>query len=593
MILDTFIADVRDYLLSIRRKHAMIWLSVVVGMASGLVAVALKNGVFAIRYLLTNHLAIDKMNWLFVVYPIIGIGITWLIIKRLLRGKHPGPGIPTTLQAIARRRGQMKRQQTYASVITSVFTVGFGGSAGLEAPAVQACAGIGSNLTAALNMNYKTRTLMIGCAAAGSLAAMFKAPVAAIVFAVEVIMIDLTTASMVPLLMASLSALLTSSLLIDESQLLSTDRLESFQMRFLPFYILLGVASGIAATYFNRIYLGIIRRMQGMKSLTKRLLLGGSVMGVLLFFFPPLYGEGYDVLNAFLRDDLREVTLNSVFYELPLSSWALLLFLFGLLLLKAVATSITLGAGGVGGIFAPTLFMGGTLGFLYSKLVSRVEFFGVIPTGSFTLLGMAGLMAGVLHAPLTSIFMIAEISGGYQLFVPLMFTSGIAYYTSRIFNKHTIYTAELAERGELITHNKDQAVLTLMNLQDEVERDFTTVSPDKSLRELVEVVKNGKRNVFPVLDFENRLMGIITLDDLRPIMFNTELYDEINAGSIMTLPPEIIRLTDRMDAVVKKFDESGAWNLPVVDDDARYVGMVSKSRLFTAYRKVLVDVSNT
>jgi CIC family chloride channel protein len=569
----------------------MIWLSIVVGIASGLVAVTLKNGVYAIRYVLTQHLDYNRLNWLYAVYPIVGIGITWWVIRRVLRGNHPGPGIPSTLQAIARRRGVMKKRQSYASIITSIFTVGFGGSAGLEAPAVQASAGIGSTISSALNMNFKVRTLMIGCAAAGSLAAMFKAPVAAIVFAVEVIMIDLTTASLVPLLMASLSALLTSSLLIDDTQLLSTERLEPFSFRLLPFYIVLGVGSGLASGYFNQLYLSVTRTMQSMRSLSKRLFIGGSIMGVLLLVFPPLYGEGYDVLNAFLRDDLREVTLNSVFYELPLGSWVLLVFLFALILLKALATSITLGAGGVGGIFAPTLFMGGTLGYLYAKLIDRVGAFDAMPAASFTLLGMAGLMAGVMHAPLTSIFMIAEISGGYNLFVPLMFTAGIAYYTSRLINRHTIYTAELAERGELLTHNKDQAVLTLMNLKDEVESDFTVVHPEYTLRELVEVVRNGTRNVFPVLDFQNRLLGIITLDDLRPIMFNHELYDEVTAGTIMALPAEFVELTDRMDLVVKKFDTSGAWNLPVIDEHGKYVGFVSKSRLFSAYRKVLVEVS--
>lgn len=574
-----------------RQKHALILMSIVVGAASGLVAVILKNSVYGIRYLLTNQFAFDRLNWLYAVYPIIGIGITWLIIKHVLRGRHPGPGIPTTLYAISKRRGLLRRMQTYASVITSIFTVGFGGSAGLEAPAVQSSAGIGSNLAAALNMSYKTRTLMIGCAAAGSLAAMFKAPVAAIVFAVEVIMIDLTTASLVPLLMASLTALLMTGLLIDGDQILSMDRVGTFEIKHLPLYILLGIACGVASTYFNRIYLGVTRRMQNFTSLAMRLLAGGVVMGLLLLVFPPLYGEGYDILNAYLRDDLREVTLNSVFYELPLGSWLLLVFLFALLLLKAVATSITIGAGGVGGIFAPTLFMGGTLGYLYAKLIDRINAYDILPAGSFALLGMAGLMAGVMHAPLTSIFMIAEVSGGYELFVPLMFTSGIGYYTSRLFSKHTIYTAELAARGELVTHNKDQAVLTLMNLRDEVETEFSPVKPEHTLRELVKIVKYSKRNVYPVLDFADRLIGVISLDDLRPIMFNTELYDEVTAGTVMNLPPELIRLDDHMELVVRKFDESGAWNLPVVDHDSKYIGFVSKSRLFSAYRKVLVDVS--
>lgn len=591
MNLTSLMHRLRAYLLRLRRKHALILMSIMVGTAAGLVAVVLKNSVFAIRYLLTTNFATDRLNWLYAAYPVIGITITWIIIKKVLRGKHPGPGIPTALHAISKRRGQLRKSQSYASIITSVFTVGFGGSAGLEAPAVQASAGIGSNLAAAFQMSYKTRTLMIGCAAAGSLAAMFKAPVAAIVFAVEVIMIDLTTASMVPLLMASLSALLTSSLLFNETRLFTLERPEAFSMRMLPFYVLLGVACGVFSTYFNKLYLGITRKMQSIKSLPVRLLIGGVALGALVTFFPALYGEGYDILNAFLRDDLREATVNSIFYDLPIRSLVLLVFLFALLLLKAVATAITLGSGGVGGIFAPTLFMGGTLGYLYAKVLDRVSLLSNIPAGSFVLLGMAGLMAGVLHAPLTSIFMIAEISGGYELFVPLMFTAGIAYYTSRLFSKHTIYTAELAAKGELVTHNKDQAVLTLMNIKDEIEHDFTSIRPEWTLRELVKTISTSKRNVFPVLDPAGHLLGIVTLDDLRTIMFNTELYDEVTVDRLMSIAPEIIYFSDHMEIVVKKFDEAGAWNLPVVDGEGKYAGFVSKSRLFSAYRRVLVDVS--
>lgn len=583
--------QISTYLLSIRRKHALVLLSIGVGIASGIVAVILKNAVYGIRVLLTENFAIDGLNWLYAVYPSIGILLTWVIIRRFLKAKHPGPGIPSTLYAISKRRGQLKRNQMYASLITSIFTVGFGGSAGLEAPAVQSSASIGSNLAAALKMNYKTRILMIGCAAAGSLAAMFKAPVAAIVFAVEVIMIDLTTASLVPLLMASLSALLTTYLFVDDGQLLNLEGVPPFEAKYLPHYVALGIGCGIFSIYFNRIYLWITGRMQVMKNLWVRLISGGIVLGGIILLFPPLYGEGYDVLNAFLRDDLREVTLNSVFYDLPVDSWLLLGFLFALMVLKVVATGITLGSGGVGGIFAPTLFMGGTFGYLFGRFLEKAPKMGALPVGSFALLGMAGLMAGVLHAPLTSIFLIAEITGGYGLFVPLMIVAGIGYYTSRLFSKHTIYTRELAARGELITHNKDQAVLTLMSLKDEVETNFATVRPSNTLRELVQVVSESQRNIFAVTDPYNRLLGIVQLDDIRPIMFNMGLYDEVSVESLMSLPPEMVYLNDHMERVVAKFDDSQAWNLPVVDGEGHYLGFVSKSRLFSAYRKVLVEVS--
>ena len=585
------IKTVRDYLLQLQRKHALILMSIVVGMASGLIAVILKNAVYGLRYLLTNNFAADRVNWLYAIYPVVGIVLTLWVVKKILRNQHPGPGIPSTLFAISRRKGQLKRKQMFAPVITSIFTVGFGGSAGLEAPAVQASASVGSNLAASLKMTYKVRILMIGCAAAGSLAAMFKAPVAAIIFAVEVIMIDLTTASLVPLLMASLTALLTTYLFLDEGQLLRLDDLAPFEWKYLGFYILLGIGAGLFSAYFSRIYLAITKYLQSFKQGSIRLVASSILLGLILLFFPALYGEGYDILNAYLRNDLKEVTLNSIFYDIPLDSWLLIGVLFFVMILKVISTALTLGSGGVGGIFAPTLFMGGTFGFLSAKTIEKTLDITDLPVGSFALLGMAGLMAGVLHAPLTSIFLIAEISGGYDLFVPLMFTAGIAYYTSRLFNRHTIYTTELAARGELITHNKDKAVLTLMSLKDEIETEFKTVYPEYSLRDMVQVISESKRNLFPVVDPQKRLLGIVSLDDVRPVMFNHELYDEIRVEGIMSLPPEIIQVSDRMEVVVKKFDESGAWNLPVINDQGEYLGFVSKSKLFSAYRQVLMEVS--
>lgn len=586
-----YIHQLRGWLSTLQRKHALILLSIAVGMGAGLIAVVLKNAVFGMRKLLTNWFTLDEVNWLYALYPALGIALTWFIIRLFLNGKHPGPGIPTTLYAISKRGGQMKRQQMYASVITSVFTVGFGGSAGLEAPAVQSTAGLGSNLAALFHQNYKTRILLIGCAAAGSLAAMFKAPVAAIVFAVEVIMIDLTTASMVPLLMASLSALLTASLFLDDDALLSIHDAEPFSFKYLPLYILLGVACGVFSGYFNRIYLSVTGFFQRISNPVLRIGSGGVLLGAIVLVFPPLYGEGYDILNAFLRDDIRESTANSMFYDLPVDGWWILLFIFGLLIIKVLATGITLGAGGVGGIFAPSLFMGGTLGFLFARLIDKLNITEALPIGSFTLVGMAGLMAGVLHAPLTSIFLIAEISGGYELFVPLMISAAIAYYTSRLFSKHTIYTRELSERGELITHDKDQTVLTLMNLRNEIETNFKPIGSRATLGELVKVVSVSQRNLFPVLADDARLVGVVSLDDIREIMFRQELYADVKVAELMTQPPAIIRLGDRMEEVVRKFDESGAWNLPVVDDHGIYAGFVSKSRIFSVYRQVLVDVS--
>jgi chloride channel protein, CIC family len=570
------------------RKHLLVFLSIAVGFMSGLVAVILKNSVYGIQWLLTERLSVEGFNFSYIFYPTIGLFITTYIVLKVIK-QHPGPGIPTTLHAISRRKSTLKRSQIYASLVTSIFTVGFGGSAGLEAPAVQTSAALGSNLGSILKQNYKTKTLLIACAAAGSMAAIFKAPVAAIIFAVEVIMIDLTTASLVPLLLASLSAFITSFLLLGDHQLLRFQSAEPFMLSHVHHYVLLGVICGLASVYFNKIYLFITSKFQKLVKPWTRVLIGGFMLGVIVLVFPPLYGEGYDVINSLLADDLESVTHDSIFHSHTSSIWWMFVFLIGLAVLKAIATGITLGSGGVGGIFAPTLFMGSTIGFLYTRVYKYFEF-TTLPTSNFALVGMAGLMAGLLHAPLTAIFLIAEITGGYDLYVPLMLTAAIAFYISKLFSAHNIYTVELAQKGDLITHNKDKAVLTLMNLQQEIEKDFKSIHPEQTLRQLLKVLAQSKRNVFPVLDPTGNLMGVVTLDDFREIMFDESQYDEILVQTLMTSAPEVIDVSDRMDVVMKKFDESGAWNLPVVNRN-EYVGFVSKSRLFSAYRKMLKEFS--
>lgn len=501
----------------------------------------------------------------------------------------PGHGIPSVLYAISRRKSNMKRQSMFSALLTSFITVGFGGSAGLEAPTVQTTSAMGSNLGAALKLNYKARTLLIGCGAAAALASIFKAPIAAIVFAIEVIMIDLTTASLVPLLLASISALLTSSFFLGEDVLFHYSLRDPYHFEETHFYILLGIFTGAFSVYFNKIYQFITRILAKIAKPYRRGLVGGLMLGVIIFFFPALYGEGYDVINALLADDLRKVTENSIFYDYTGNATLMLLFIASLLILKVIATAFTLGSGGVGGIFAPTLFMGSTLGFLYSKLINYLDI-KELSVSNFTLVGMAGLMAGVMHAPLTAIFLIAELTGGYELFVPLMLTAAIAYYTAKLITPYTLYTGELARRGDLITHNKDKAVLTLMSLKEEIETNFQIVQADWTLGELVKVVSNSSRNVYPVIDPDGHLIGIVTLDDIRQIMFDQSQYDDLLVHMLMTSAPEIIYTSDSMGTVMSKFDESGAWNLPVVENH-KYVGFVSKSKLFSAYRRLLKEFS--
>jgi CIC family chloride channel protein len=573
----------------IGQRHFILFASLVIGFVAGLVAVILKNGVFLIRNLLTEDISMEKLPFLYIVYPLVGLIVTVWLVKKVFK-KSPGMGIPSTLYAISRRKSILKRHQMYTSLISSIVTVGFGGSVGLESPAVQTSAAVGSNLGKAFKLDYRTKTLLIGCAAAGALSSIFYTPVAAILFAVEVIMLDLTTASLVPLLLASISALFTANFFIGEEDILRIQMTEAFEMAHLHYYAIFGVITGLCSSYFSRFYMLIRKWMLSIKFPFQRVVVGGLILGTILFFFPALYGEGYDVINEMLQGDIGDEVRKSRLFDFGRGPGGILLFLLCLLLFKVIATAVTVGAGGVGGVFAPTLYMGSILGFLYAK---SMAFFNLkeLPVSNFALVGMAGLMAGVLHAPLTAIFMIAEITSGYELFVPLMITAAISYYTTKVFSPHTIYTKALAERGELITHDKDQAVLTLMNLKHVIENNFVAISPTDNLGSLVNSIGASKRNIFPVLGPSKELVGIVTLDDVREIMFDRSQYEELTVQALMTTPPEIIFASDSMETVMQKFESSEAWNLPVVDNQ-RYVGFVSKSRMFSAYREKLVEFSD-
>jgi CIC family chloride channel protein len=573
-------------LLNISQKHFVLILSVLVGIFSGLAVVTIKNTVYFIQKTITLGLAQPIHKYLYMVYPLMGILITVWIIQRIIKSPVHS-GIPFALFSISKRNSIIRRFRMFSSAITSIFTVGFGGSAGLEGPSVMTSAAIGSNIGRAFKVNYKVRTLLIGCAATASLAAIFKAPVAAIVFAIEVIMLDLTTASLVPLLLASVSAAIISGLIMGDDVLFHFQLVDKFEISDTPFYLFLGVVAGIFSLYFSKIYLYLITRFKRFKNPYKRALIGGILMGGLLLLFPPLYGEGYDIVNAILDGKGHLLTENTLFETNNI--YLFLVFLVLVLFFKALATSFTIGSGGVGGIFAPTLFMGSVLGFTFSRVLNEFGFMKVSES-NFTLVGMAGLMAGVLHAPLTAIFLIAEITGGYELFIPLMFTSAIAFVTVKAFMPHSIYTIELAKRGELITHHKDKAVLTLMRLEREIEKDFLPINPNATLGELVNIIARSKRNLFPVLSARGTLVGIITLDQVRDIMFDKSLYDEVLVDSLMEAPPEQVQIDDTMDIVLEKFERCGAWNLPVIDK-GKYVGFVSKSKLFSAYRNLLLEFS--
>jgi CIC family chloride channel protein len=577
----------------ISHKQFVYIISIVVGFMSGVGAVVIKNLTHFIQHILEGRLINDYHVAFYFIFPIIGLALTYLIITYVIRNKLSS-GIPSTLFAISKRQGFIKRHQMFGSLITAPLTVGFGGSVGLEGPTVSTGAALSSNLSRLLHLNQSTRTLLIGCAAAGAMSSIFKAPIAAIIFAVEVFSLDLTLISMIPLLLASVSAIITSYFFFGDDILLPFRIEDKFSIQDVPFYILLGIIAGLVSVYFTKTYSLFNDFFEKISSPVKRLIVGGLGIGVLVYFIPPLYGEGYDVINNLVQGNPEKALENNIFHLDLANVWVVITLLAGLIFFKIIASCFTFGAGGVGGIFAPTLFMGSILGNCVAKILNNIGAFSFsISESNFTLVGMTGLMAGVLHAPLTAIFLIAEVTGGYELFIPLMITAAISFSITKYFIPHSVYAMELGRKGELITHNKDHAVLTLMDIKTVIEKDFIVVHPEMTLGELVqEAIVKSKRNLFPVVNKKtNHLEGIILLDDLRPVMFDQTLYKELTAQDLMQNPPEIINLEEnKMTDVMKKFQDTGAWNLPVTSKGV-YYGFVSKSKMLTAYRRKLIDFS--
>ncbi len=575
----------------ISHRQFVYMLSILVGFTSGVGAVVLKNLTHFIQHLLEGKLVQFYHHAFYFLFPILGFTIVYLIIKYVIRNKV-SHGIPSTLFAISKRKGLMKQYQMFGSLLTAPITVGFGGSVGLEGPTVATGAAISSNISRMFHMNQTTRNLLIGCAAAGAMSSIFKAPIAAIVFAIEVFSLDLTIASMLPLLLASLSAILTSYFFFGDDVLLLFRIEDKFDISDAPFYIILGIFAAITSIYFTQMYDRIQKLFDKIGSPIKRLVFGGVAIGILVYLIPPLYGEGFDVINNLLVGN-PEKALENNFLNMDLTNvWIVILLLAGLVFFKIIASALTFGAGGVGGIFAPTLFMGSIMGNCIAKIINNSGLVNTpVSESNFTLVGMAGLMAGVLHAPLTAIFLIAEVTGGYELFIPLMITATISFSITKYFNPHSVYNMELGRKGELITHDKDHAVLTLMDIDKVIETNFIAVTATMNLGSIVhKAIVKSNRNIFPVVDEETeRLKGIILLDDLRPIMFDLSLYEEVLARDIMHPPPEIIDLEkDKMTDIMKKFQDSSAWNLPVVKA-GKYVGFISKSKLLTAYRRQLIN----
>ncbi len=563
-------------------------LSLVVGLLSALAAIVLKNGIHYTHLIISKGVRMGTGNYLYLAFPLIGMLISLLFVKYIVRDKI-GHGVSRVLYAISRKKSLLKAHNTWTSVVASTITIGFGGSVGAEAPVVLTGSSIGSTIGSFFKLSYRSITLLIGCGAAGAIAGIFNAPIAGIVFTIEILMLDLTMSSIVPLLISSVTAATTTYFLMGDDVLFSFSVTEAFNLNNIPWYLLLGIGSGALSLFFSKTTLYIENRFEKMKNDFVRLLIGGGILGILIFLFPPFYGEGYDTIMHFLKGDTNAVFGDTLIGGFQDNFLVTALFMLCLVLLKVFASSFTNGGGGVGGIFAPTLFIGGINGFLFSEVLNKI--FNVnLPDNRFVLVGMAGVMAGVMHAPLTSIFLIAEITGGYDLLIPLIITSTVAYITVRSFESHSIYHIQLAERGELITHDKDKAVMTMMDWKKDIELDLIKVKPTDTLRNLVKAISKSKRNLFPVVDDYNILEGVVLLEDVREIMFNTGLYDNTYVKDLMTIPPSYIDKKENIETVMETFRKTGAWNLPVLDN-GYYAGFISKSRIFSTYRELLVEFS--
>ena len=570
----------------------MLLISFLVGIFTACAGLLLKWLIGQIEDLLTHEFVETGANWLYLVYPVIGIWLTMLFIKYIVRDDI-SHGVTKILFAIARKQSRIKPHNTWTSVAASAITIGFGGSVGAEAPIVLTGSAIGSSLGQVCRLSNKYMMLLVGCGAAGAIAGIFKAPIAGLVFVLEVLMLDLTMTSLLPLLVTSVTAVGLTFAVSGTNPIFEFHLQDAFSVNRIPAYLALGIVCGLVALYFTRtmnFLEGIFRKLQGRY---KKFLLGAAMLSLLIYLFPSLYGEGYDLITLLLNGngqaDWDTAMDRSLFY----GSNHLLIYLFLIVVFKVFASTATNGGGGCGGIFAPSLFLGCICGFIFCRLWNMYDVLGIdIPERNFAMLGMCGLMSGVMHAPLTGIFLIAELTGGYALFMPLMIVATGSYLTIKYFEPHSIYAMRLAQRGELLTHHTDKSILTLMSMDSVIQHYDHVLYPDMNLGDVATQVSNSKNHVFPVVNKQMQFVGAVYLDDIRHLVFRTELYRDFAVSQLMTQPEALLSVNDPMEVVVSVFDKTGAWTLPVVDEEGLFVGFIRKSTVLTVYRQMLADLSN-
>ncbi len=570
-------------------QNFLLILSLFIGVIAAFSAIILKNLVHYTSYYLHNSFTPESFNYLFLIFPTVGIILTVLFVKYIVKAKI-NHGVSRILWAISQNKGNIDKHNTWTSLVASTLTVGFGGSVGLEAPIVYTGAAIGSNISNLFRLDNKSRILLLACGATGAMAAIFKAPIAAIVFAIEVLMIDLTTASLMPLLLASVAGTSVSFFLLGKSVMFNYSVNSHFDLQNIPLYIVLGVFTGAISIYFSKTSGWIEAKFKKIDKIWFKIAIGGGIISLLIFAFPLLYGEGYESLTSLLNGRAEELIFNSLFWGFRDNAWMFLGFLLLVLIFKVVAMATTNGAGGIGGVFAPSLFMGGIAGY-FIAILFKVVFNIDVPVENFVLAGMAGVMSGVMHSPLTAIFLIAELTSGYILFVPLMITSAISFMTTIPFEPHSVYTKRLAAKGELMTHHKDKTALSQISIRGIIETNFSSIKKDATLRELVNVISESKRNIFPVLDENNKFTGVVSLDEIRDVVFCAELYDTVIVKELMFMPIVSITPEETMDHVVEKFRSSKYYNMPVIEADGTYVGFISRANLYTNYKDIIEEIS--
>ena len=558
---------------NIKERQFILILSFIVGVFASIAAYLLKSTIHFIQMLLTESFSRYHVNYWYLVFPAIGLILASLFVRYIVKDDI-SHGVTRILYAISQRKSILKLHNVWTSMVGSAFTIGFGGSVGAEAPIVLTGAAIGSNLGNFFKMDQKTLMLLVGCGASGAIGGIFKAPIAGLVFTLEVLMLDMTLTAIVPLLISSVTATAVSYFLTGSDFTFQFSKYQPFEIDRIPYLILLGVVCGLVSLYFTRGMNWIEGLFRKMKRPVTKLAIGGSVLSLLIFIFPPLYGEGYDTIVAILNGHSASVLNQSFFLGLSHNPWVLIIYLALIVVFKIFASASTTAAGGVGGIFAPALFIGCLTGLVVAKILIYLGF--LIPEANFALAGMSGLMSGVMHAPLTGIFLIAELTGGYNLFMTLMIVSTISYLTIILFEPHSLYAMRLAQKGELLTHHKDKAILTMLKMENFVETDFTELYPEMNLGELVKIISKSRRNLFPVVNPKTKaLVGIVLVDEVRNIMFRPDLYNRFDVKKLMTSPPALLNVTMPMERVMNIFEDTGSWYLPVVDENKVYLGFVS------------------